>query len=97
MTWCNLSLKEDIGSLSDCMWLLLKNLYKGRELFKWLLMSISVRMVNNLKGGLGKFTARSEMRMQTIYYYIFYNNQWEIRKFAAEYDKRKPMRNCTQI
>lgn len=59
-------------------------------------MSISVHMVNNLKGGLGKFVARSEMRMQTIYY-IFYNNQWEICKFAAEYDKRKPMRNCTQI
>ena len=61
------------------MWPLLKKLYKGREVFKWLLMSINALMRNNLKRVIGKSIARS-----------IYNSQRGLSKFDAEYDKRNP-------
>ena len=47
-----------------------------------LLISINVRMTNNLKGGVGEFKARGGTRIQTIC--GMENNQKGLCKFASE-------------
>lgn len=63
--------QHEMTSLSyKSMWPLLKKLYKRREVFIWLLMSINALMRNNLKRGIGKSIARSETRIQATHFYV---------------------------
>ena len=46
--------------------------------------SISLRITNNLKGGVDEFIARGATGIQTIYYYHMYKDQRGLCKLAAE-------------
>ena len=47
-------------------------------------MSISVRIINNLKGRVDEFIARGATGIQTIYYYYMNKEQRGLCKLAAE-------------
>ena len=61
---------------------LLKELHKGRELLKYILMSINFHMTNNFKREIGGLKARSEITENTNI--KIFSNWRGLCKFTAE-------------